>query len=275
MAEIGTMPGDGGAAPSPEAASVSWGPASTAHGVVQRRFDLSHRGRVVPGLVWTPAEDGGADAGAGDRPLVLIGHGSTAHKGEDYVLALARRLVRHHGMAAAAIDGPVHGDRRAGGAHDPGLSHLEFGAAWSSQPNLTDAMVEDWRAVTDLLTNEPGVAGGPVAYWGLSMGTILGLPFVAAEPRVVAAVLGLMGMTGPTRERIAADAAVISCPILFLVQLDDELFGWEKAVELFKAFASTDKRLHANPGKHSAVPAEEFAASEEFLARHLTPRGAG
>ena len=101
------------------------------------------------------------------------------------------------------------------------------------------------------------------------MGTILGLPLVAAEPRIAVAVLGLMGLTGPTRSRIAADAPNVRCPVLFLMQWNDELFPRERLADLFDALGSTDKRLHAHPGKHGDVPAEEFEASEAFLARHL------
>jgi alpha-beta hydrolase superfamily lysophospholipase len=97
----------------------------------------------------------------------------------------------------------------------------------------------------------------------------LGLPLVAAEPRITVAVLGLMGLTGPTRARIAADAPAVTCPVLFLALGDDELFGVSSAVELFGALGSEDKRLHLHPGRHGEVPVEEFDASEEFLARHL------
>ena len=54
--------------------------------------------RTIPGLLWTPE---------GTQPvkaLVLLGHGGGGDKRQGYILALARRLVRHHGYAAAAID---------------------------------------------------------------------------------------------------------------------------------------------------------------------------
>jgi len=38
---------------------------------------------------------------------------------------------------------------------------------------------------------------------------------------------------------------------------------------LFDAFASTEKTLHANPGRHMDVPAFELDSSQRFLARHL------
>jgi fermentation-respiration switch protein FrsA (DUF1100 family) len=115
------------------------------------------------------------------------------------------------------------------------------------------------------------VANERCGYWGLSMGTILGLPFVASEARVAVAVLGLMGLTGPTRERFVVDAPAVRCPVLFLVQWNDELFPRDKALELFDAIGSSDKRLHAHPGLHGEVPAEEFEASGRFLASHLGP----
>src|SRR5215469_17483958 len=83
-----------------------------AKGVRERRFDVHRDGRVVPALLWTP------EAGTGPRPLVLIGHGAAQTKDEQYVVALGRTLVRHHGIAACAIDGPVHGDRRSDGGRD-------------------------------------------------------------------------------------------------------------------------------------------------------------
>jgi hypothetical protein len=57
--------------------------------------------------------------------------------------------------------------------------------------------------------------------------------------------------------------------VLFLQQLDDELVPRDSAMELFLAIGSSDKRLHAHPGVHEAVPPEEFDQSEAFLARHL------
>jgi dienelactone hydrolase len=233
-----------------------------AKGVRQRRFDIDRDGRTIPGLLWTPPD------AEGPRPLVLLGHGASGSKREEYIVALGRRLVRHLGYATAAIDGPVHGDRRTPRS-GPDLPFFDFGQLWSSDPTMTDSMVADWRMTLDVLQAEPDVGVGPVGYWGLSMGTILGLPLVAAEPRLAVAVLGLMGLTGPTRSRIAADAPNVRCPVLFLMQWHDELFPRDKVSDLFDALGSADKRLHAHPGRHGEVPAEEFEASERFLELHL------
>ena len=238
-------------------------------GVRERGFELDRDGRRVPGLLWTPT------TGAGPRPLVLLGHGGAGSKRQDYVLALARRLVRHHGLAAAAIDGPVHGDRRPDAADPPELVMLQFAQLWSGTgDDMTDEMVADWRATLHALQALPEVGEAPAGWWGVSMGTILGLPFVAAEPRVQVAVLGLMGLTGPTRSRLERDAPRVRCPVLFLAQWDDELFSRTSAFALWAALGSRDKRLHLQPGRHGEVPAEELEHSERFLAERLRAVGA-
>lgn len=216
----------------------------------------------MPLILWT-GED------VAPTGLVLVGHGGSGHKREDYVVALARRLVRTTGAAVASIDGPLHGDRRRDPATDPTIVLMEFAQAWTADPDLTDRMVADWHAAVDVLAADDVVGRVPVGYWGVSMGTLLGLPYVASDPRVRACVLGLAGRTGPTAERLAADAARVTVPTLFLVQLDDELFPVATALELFGAIGSGHKRLFASPGRHRDVPADAFWLSVDFLASHL------
>ncbi len=244
--------------------AVRWLDDRSGDGIRERRFELLRGSRTVPGVLWTPVGAGSA------TPLVLVGHGASGHKGADYVIDLAKRLVGR-GLAAAAIDGPVHGDRRLDGGENAQLAFLEFCQAWSSDPSMTDEMVADWSGVLDGLVGLDELRGGRVGWWGVSMGTIIGLPFVAAEPRIDAAVLGLMGLTGPTRDRIAEDAPSIECPVLFLIQWDDELFAREWTLGLFDAIGSPDKRLHSHPGRHGDLPPEAFRSSESFLVRRLAP----
>lgn len=239
-----------------------------ADGFRRRAFVLERDGHEVHGSLWSPPR--GAH---GVVPLVLVGHGASGSRNQDYVRAVGRRLARDHGVAAASIDGPVHGKRRSDGVEEGQRAFLEFAAKWSSDESLTDFMVADWQASLDELLELDEVTG-PAGYWGLSMGTIFGLPLVAAEHRIEAAVLGLMGIAGPTKDRIAADAPLVRCPVLFLVQWSDELFQRDRAFELFDALGTTDKTLHANPGSHGEVPGTEFDASVRFLAERLRP-GAG
>ena len=55
------------------------------------------------------------------------------------------------------------------------------------------------------------------------------------------------------------------------MQLEDELFSREGYLELFDAFASEDKRIHANPGLHPEVPTEEMRFAFDFMQAHLDP----
>jgi dienelactone hydrolase len=232
-------------------------------GVVERSFDVDGDGEVVPGIVWTP------EAATGRRPLVLVGHGGGGNKRMPYVVSLARRLVRHAGYAVAAIDGIGHGDRAsasATAARRPGEGISRTFVA--DVAAAADAMTADWTAALRGLRELEEVGDGPLGYWGVSMGTMFGLPFVAATPDVRCAVLGLMGSLDETNPWTRV-APAITCPVLFLVQTDDELVPTELALALFRSIGSQDKRLHAHPGAHAAVPVEEIEASEAFFATHL------
>jgi dienelactone hydrolase len=124
--------------------------------------------------------------------------------------------------------------------------------------------VPEWRVVLDALQKLEHAGAGPVGYWGVSLGCGLGVPFVAAEARVRAAVLGLGGALAS-----AEVAAQITVPVEFLVQWDDERVPRAHSLALFDAFASAEKTLHANTGKHGEVPALELDSALRFFQRHL------
>jgi dienelactone hydrolase len=241
---------------------MDWiGEPNVSRGVNERRFDLDVEGEVVPGILWAPED------ARGTRPLVLIGHGGSQHKRAPNVLSLARRIVRHLGYAAAAIDGPMHGDRIPDGTD---LTLDVVTRRMREDPNETQARFRkartEWQETLTALKQVDGVGDGPTGYWGLSMGTVIGLPLVASEPRIDCAVLGLMGLSVDAR---GGSARAITVPVFFLVQWDDELVSRSDALTLFDTLASTDKTMHVNPGAHAAVPAEEIAATERFFAKHL------
>jgi dienelactone hydrolase len=101
------------------------------------------------------------------------------------------------------------------------------------------------------------------------MGAALGIALLAAEPWVRCAAIGLMH--NRYYDQILADAARIRCPVLFLMQWDDDRVPRAEAFDLFDTIASPDKRLHAHPGGHGQMPQEAITASERFLAAHLAP----
>jgi len=241
-----------------------WMEENTGDGFVQREFVLNRGERGVPGVLWMPARP------VPGAPLVLFGHGASGDRHQTPIPYVARKLVTEHGFFALAIDGPVHGRRKIGDG-----ARGAFAVEWR-RDGCVDDMLGDWRAALDVVQRLSEVGEGVVGYWGLSMGTIFGAPLVAAEPRIRVAVLGLMGLLGPTesyRQRIRVAADAITCPVLFLMQLHDELFTREQYLGLFDRLASKDKRLHANPGLHPEVPAEELDFSACFLERYLAGEG--
>ena len=221
----------------------------------------------IPGALWTP---GGVD---GTRPLIVMGHGGGQHKKAPSIVDRARRFVAECNFAVVAIDAPSHGDRP---------DHEEFTRIATEYEGRLDAgeglapliagfqalvvrqIVPEWRAVLDAVQKLSHVGAGPVGYWGVSLGCVIGVPFVAAEPRVRAAVLGLGGA-----EVSAEAAARITVPVEFLVQWDDERVPRAQSLTLFDALASAEKTLHANPGKHGEVPAFEIDSTLRCFARHL------
>ncbi len=130
---------------------------------------------------------------------------------------------------------------------------------------LAAQSVPEWQAVVDALQELDPVGAGPLGYWGLSMGCAIGIPFVAAEPRVRAAVLGLNEVATS-----AGSAAQITVPVEFLLQWDDERVPREGSLALFDEFSSSKKTLQGNAGKHADLPRFEMESSLRFFMRHLS-----
>ena len=234
---------------------MTWNDRSSASGGVHERgFDVTAGGRSVPGVYWNPGE---ADA----ERLVLLGHGGTTHKKVDYIEQMAARLAER-GIASMAIDGPGHGERATGDLPDQD----SFASAWQ-EGGGNDGMIADWRAALDFI--EAACGPRPTGWWGLSMGTMMGLPVCATDDRIRVALLGLMGNWGPNGDDLLRLAPAVTCPIRFLVQWDDEIVPRERCLTLFDAIGASRKTLHANPGAHAEVPQNEINDSVNYLDRYL------
>jgi dienelactone hydrolase len=232
-------------------------------GVFEQSFSLGE----IPGVLWTP------EGSHGPRPVILMGHGGGQHKKAPDIADRARRFVAECGFAVVAPDVPGHGDRPkheeyariAAGNQARVAAGAELAPLIASfQALVARQTVPEWQAVLDAVQDLPHVGAGPVGYWGVSLGCGLGVPFVAAEPRVRAAVLGLGGALAN-----AGTAARISVPVEFLVQWDDERVPRAQCLALFDALGSADKTLHASPGRHADLPSFETDSSVRFFTRHL------
>jgi dienelactone hydrolase len=230
--------------------AISWsGKPVRADGVVEQRFRIP--GRDVPGVLWH------ADGPWAGAPLVLLGHGGTEHKCSRRLRETARALVGA-GFAASAIDGFMHGDRRPAEVADPDDS-AAMGAVYLPAIRASDevagqaaqSMVADWRETLDALLALDELCDAHVGYWGVSMGGRFGIPLLAEDSRIAAAVTGLVSTNAGSY--ILPAAAHIQCPVLFIAMWDDELFPIAGAIELFGAMPANDRRLHVFPGPHGGI----------------------
>lgn len=245
---------------------------SVLDGVAERLFELEVAGDRVPGVLWAP------DGATGPRPLLLMGHGGSQHKKAERLLARARSFVADLGFAVAAIDAPDHGERTTPEQAERYAASIRDRIAngGTISPEILAMMAErarkavpEWRATLDALQELDIVgAGGPVGYWGVSMGTQIGVPFVAEEPRINAAVLGLFGLRAGS-EVFTAAAARITIPLEFVLQRNDELVPLDAGIALFDAFGATEKSLHVNLGGHVEIPPFERDSWARFFHRHL------
>ncbi|MGW7528935.1 alpha/beta hydrolase [Streptomyces sp. NPDC054783] len=237
---------------------------SSANGLIERDFTVGE----VPGVLWSPA------SGADRAPLVLMGHGGGNHKKHPAMAGRAQLLVSGCGFHVACIDAPGHGDRPRTAHDEQEIAEL-FRVRAAGEPegpvvvrynaHLAELAVPEWQATLDALQELPEIgADGPVGYFGINMGTAIGVPLVAIEPRITAAVFG---QHWP--DVLAEQAKQITIPIEYDMQWDDEHIPREAGLALFDAFASQEKTLHANAGRHKELPRFEAASAVRFFARHL------
>ena len=247
---------------------IQWADVASDTGRAETRdFIIQHQGRAVPGALWLPAE-GSPEA------MILVGHGGSRHKRDESTLDFIGQLVESTNLAAAAIDGPIHGSR---GCHlspqelpDPGARQAAFLDLWKSPGNGIKNMVADWQVSLTALLALPELKGIPIGYFGLSMGTAYGLPFAAADARIDAAVLGMWGANYPNSAVLIERARFVKCPVLFLHKSEDSFFTLEGGLEIYHALPGEDKRFMMHEGPHTSATPEQTNLAIRFLVERLT-----
>ncbi|UDM05411.1 alpha/beta hydrolase [Streptomyces longhuiensis] len=234
-------------------------------GVLEREFTLGE----IPGILWTP----GAASASAPVPMILLGH-PTLGLAKMYPRLVAR--ARHsaaQGFATATIELPGSGDRPSWASLDQARADLrrvmQAGEPVSDEIvdalilPLVDKAVPEWQAALDALLSLPEI-GGPVGYSG---GVIsIGIRLAVVEPRIVAAGL-FAGSLVP--RAMFEEARQVTIPLHVLLQWDDEGNDRQTALDLFDAFGSKEKSLHANMGGHTGVPQFAGDAAAQFFTRHL------
>ncbi|MFJ7629188.1 dienelactone hydrolase family protein [Streptomyces sp. NPDC097595] len=234
-------------------------------GVLERSFTLDG----IPGILWTP-ESASASAPV---PLILLGQPPLGLNRMYPRLAGRARHSAAEGIATATIELPGCGDRPRLPAVEQARADMRQ-ALDAGEPvgdeiidrlvlPLVDQAVPEWQAAMDAVLALPEVTG-PVGYSG---GVIsIGVRLAAVDPRIAAAGL----FAGSFIPRSTYDEARrLTIPLHVLLQWDDEGNDRQAALDLFDAFGSEEKALHANMGGHTGVPAYAGAAAAHFFTRHL------
>jgi hypothetical protein len=235
-----------------------------ADGVLQRDFTVGE----VPGVLWLPPDS------SGPVPLILLGHPGGLRRMHPRLLARARSAAES-GFASATIELPGSGDRPPVAALQRARSDvrrtLEAGETVDDELidrlilPLVEQTVPEWQATLDAVLSLPEI-GGPVGYSG---GVIaIGVRLSIVEPRIVAA--GLFAGSFVPRS-VLEEARKVTIPLHVLLQWDDEGNDRQRALDLFDAFGSTEKSLHANMGGHTGVPRFAGDNAAAFFDRHLKP----
>ncbi|WP_310723591.1 alpha/beta hydrolase [Streptomyces sp. N2A] len=227
-------------------------------GVLEREFTLGE----IPGTLWTP--------GYSPAPLILIGHNGGLHRREERLVARARHSAAY-GYAVAAIDHPGHGDRPRSAVDEQARADLRRAMAAGEPADeifesfivpLVEKAVPEWQTTLDALLSLPEI-GGPVGYSGM---TAIGIRLAVVEPRIAAAGFFAGGYV-PRAQR--EEARQVTIPLLFLLQWNDAGNPRQRALDLFDAFGSKEKTLHANLGGHAGTPWFEVDDGDRFFGRHL------
>ena len=227
-------------------------------GHAAKEFRIERDGfRDITGAVWLPEE-------AMTDKLICFGHGASGDRFQPPVSELAQKFAAE-GHPVLALDGPDHGLRQTGEGGRAGMF------ADIMREECLDEMTRDWTSAIDALKSEFDIAASTLAYFGLSMGTTYGLPFLAGRSDVAVAVLGLWALRNgvPHNDDFRACAEKLDLPVLFIMQADDEFWPQETYIELFNAIGSKNKRLHANPGVHAEIPLDEVDYAADFILARL------
>jgi len=155
----------------------------------------------------------------------LTAHGGGQHKKAPGLVARAHRYVTACGFAVAAIDAPGHGDRprteqdewsvadirkRVAAGEPLGPQIARYNAA------LAARAVPEWQAALDALQEVDCVgAGGPVGFWGVSMGSGIGVPLdrELKSPRRFEVQRGGRGRRGVADGRPSAADVLVAGPV--------------------------------------------------------------
>jgi dienelactone hydrolase len=251
-------------------------PLPAPEGITRTHFEFTttHDQRV-PGILHTPS-------GTGPFPLLVMQHGAGSEKEAEYITKPAEYWAEREGWAVLAIDAPHHGERTQVPFDRQAL--FQYPYRWRDHAIQT---AQDLMRALDYAATRPELDPKRLGYIGFSMGTILGVAFVALDQRIKAAVFNIGGSVTLTRlqqfsGQVGEDVELIAelvdsaayapliapRPVLMINGTKDEVVSPEVAQRLFDAL-NEPKRIEWFEGGHYDMRGKEFKLIRDFFAEHL------
>ncbi len=193
----------------------------------------------VPGWLTIPAK------GKKPFPCIMVGHGLGGSK-QDFDMVYGYFASR--GYATLAVDAQYHGERAIKGMDILGRRY------YTMREVLMQSIVDNRRGI-DYLETLPEIDSDRIGYLGISMGVLIGAPFVSIDKRIVTAVM-LVG--GGNFEIIMRDSSLL--PFILLRETSDvplsEVAAKFKAVDPVNHIANFAPRplLMLNGKNDNVVP---------------------
>lgn len=226
-------------------------------GLVYVEFVLRVGGEAVPGMVYVPADL------EGPAPLVLLQHPATSSK-EDYFVAEPARLWANRGWIVGGFDAPLHGDRET---YDP----MRLFRDRTVLEAVGRQYVRELAAVVDALAARYAVDTGRLGFVGYSLGSMLGIPAVAAHGGFRAAAFCLVGeggLVGPAHGPDSVLPRLRGTAVRIVAKTNDELIPREATERLFAGLPG-EKDLVWLPGGHFEIGPDVIEAAGSWLVRWL------
>ncbi|MCA9823326.1 MAG: hypothetical protein R3B97_09010 [Dehalococcoidia bacterium] len=220
------------------------------------RFAVEAAGEEAPGVLFY-AE--GEDA----MPLVVIQHPATSSK-DDYFVRDVGMMWARRGWACMGLDAPYHGER---GVADP----MRLLRERDHFPAASAQFSAELTAAVNAVAEKFPVDTARLGYVGYSMGSMLGIPAVAADGRYKTAAFCLVGEGGLLGSATAEGSPVAglgNVAVRIVGKLSDEFFPRESTEALYAALPG-EKDLAWLPGGHFEIGPDVIKSAEQWLKRTL------
>lgn len=225
--------------------------------ISEEQINLAPTGETsIPCSIWMQTEP--------PRGIVILGHGLGVDRFDATVMRPMELLVQDHHAAVVVPEIPLHGTRT-----ELPYDTLEIVGRWQKFwiSGGIDSICKELQLLTDFCIRR--FDNVPITYFGASLGTQYGIPFLAQTKNIRSAVLGLFGSHPPPKTPVMNQfAPEVQCPVYFIQKLDDEIHSAESTTHLFSTIGALEKVIDSSSGRHGDVSMETVANACSFLAKH-------